>query len=117
MPQLVIAVAASAGGAAVGAAIGTGIGATIAAAAATVVITATLDRALIGKPSKQDPAVEMDGRTLTVNSADETRKIIYGETRIGGSFVFFDPKFGSTDFVWYIIAVADHEIQSFGTLW
>lgn len=116
MPAVVIPIAAAAAGAGVAGIVGAGIGAAIVSAVVSIAVTTVLDRLLVGKPAQPDVAQDMSGRTLTVNAPDETRKIVYGETRVGGSFVFFDPKAGNTDMVWYVIALADHRIDSYQTI-
>ena len=55
----------------------------------------------------------MQGATLNVREPSAPRKIVYGETRVGGAIVFVDSTGSDNKLLHLVIAVAGHEIQSF----
>lgn len=55
----------------------------------------------------------MQGATLNVREPSAPRKIVYGETRVGGAIIFVDSTGDDNKLLHLVIAVAGHEIQSF----
>jgi len=54
------------------------------------------------------------GITLNTKSAGQYRQVIYGETKVGGVVVYEDTYSNAAgDYLYRIIAVADHEVDSF----
>lgn len=56
------------------------------------------------------------GRTLTFRSAAGSRRLIYGETRVGGEIVFAEVT-GDNEFLHMVIVLAGHEVEAIGDIY
>lgn len=54
-------------------------------------------------------------KTVTARQSNATRKLVYGETRIGGTFAFLEST-DSDEYLHVVIVVAAHEINQFTTI-
>ena len=84
-------------------------------AGATAVFFASM--ALTSAMSALTPAPKSSGvggerRTLTTRTPNATRKIIYGETRVGGNIVFLQST-NDDKYLHIVVVMAAHEINSF----
>lgn len=99
----------------------TALGATAATAASLAAITqvilinialGAISRLLAKKPRTQRPAVN-----VTVRNPIENRKLVWGTVRVGGSFLFYDVSGTNNKYLWYVIAVAGHQISAIKDVW
>lgn len=71
-------------------------------------------KALTPKPSA--PGISGQKQTITAKQSNQTRKLVYGETRVGGTIVFVE----STDddkYLHLVIVLAAHEVNSINTIY
>jgi hypothetical protein len=100
-----------------------GIGAATAAAIATVVVNVAISVAVTAIGSLLRPRqsnLSQRGDTLTFRAPTEARRIIYGETRVGGPILFLaSSNEGSIENVYLhmVIALAGHEVQEIGDIY
>jgi len=119
MPQAVIpaivATAASAGTAYIA---GTAITATFLAGTFAVNLALTAaSQALAPKPKQPNIGGGGNGgidqsKTITARSSNATRKLIYGETRVGGTFAFIEAT-DNDQYLHLVIILAAHEVEQF----
>ena len=57
------------------------------------------------------------GRSVTVRQPDVTRKIIYGQARVGGAIVYLVSTGPKNEYLHLVMTVAGHEIESFEEMW
>jgi hypothetical protein len=57
------------------------------------------------------------GRMVTVREAAATRKLIYGQMRVGGTLVYAGVSGSSKEYLHLVIAHADHECQEIGDVY
>ena len=55
-------------------------------------------------------------KTITARSSNATRKLIYGETRIGGTFAFIEAT-DSDEYLHLVIVLSAHELEQFTTIY
>jgi len=67
-------------------------------------------RALTPRP---DMGKNLGGRSVLVREPDVSRKIIYGQARVGGSVVYLVSTGPDNEYLHLVVAVAGHEIESF----
>ena len=56
-------------------------------------------------------------QTVLVRSAVKQQEILYGEDSISGLLTFFGNSGTENEFLWFVIAIVEHEIDSYTTLW
>jgi len=78
-----------------------------------------LSRALMPSISSSTTGAIDGGTTATNRDAITNRKVIYGETRVGGSIVFMDTTSGggNNENLHLVIAMAGHEIEEYVSVW
>ncbi len=81
---------------------------------AIVAVAITAASRAIFKPKA--PAASITDNTVTVRDPLATRKIIYGQARVGGVIVFIDTT-ESNKYLHLVIAFAAHEVESFDTIY
>lgn len=70
-----------------------------------------------GKKGSGGAPLATSGQSFTINTSNPTapRRIIFGETRVGGNFIY---RATDTDgYYHFIIALASHEVQEIGEVW
>ena len=55
-------------------------------------------------------------KTITARSSNATRKLVYGETRIGGTFAFIEAT-DSDEYLHLVIVLSAHELEQFTTIY
>lgn len=60
--------------------------------------------------------IKSSGVTQNIRQAITTRRIIYGELRVGGAFTFMETS-DSDKYLHIVLTVADHECQEIGEIW
>ena len=55
-------------------------------------------------------------KTVTARASNATRKLVYGETRIGGTFVWMEAT-GNDQYLHLVIVLSAHELESFTTIY
>lgn len=93
------------------------------AAAATSLGLGLLQSALSPKPKSSagpvdsgSASIKSAGVTQNINQAITTRRIVYGELRVGGAFNFIETT-ESDKFLHFVLTLADHECQEIGEIW
>ena len=78
-----------------------------------------LSRALMPSISSSTTGAIDGGTTATNRDAITNRKVIYGESRVGGSIVFMDTTSGggNNENLHLVIAMAGHEIEEYVSVW
>ena len=71
-------------------------------------------RALTPKP---DLGVQMGGQSVMTREAAQSRKIIYGRTRVGANVVYLESTGADKKYLWLVGAVAAHEIDAYEEVW
>ena len=71
-------------------------------------------RALTPKP---DLGVQMGGQSVMTREAAQSRKIIYGRTRVGANVVYLESTGADKKYLWLVGAVAAHEIDAYEQVW
>ena len=99
---------------------GFAVGFSVSTFAVSLALTAAAS-ALMPKPKQPNIGGGGNGgidqsKTLTARSSNATRKLIYGETRVGGTYAFFEAT-DNDEFLHLVIVVAAHELQSFTTVY
>jgi hypothetical protein len=87
----------------------------IATIVVTNIIVGAITRALTKKPKQFVPAIN-----VSVRNSTENRRIVFGKRRLGGSFVYINTSSSGgnkADLLWYVIALAGHEISSIGDVY
>lgn len=113
--------------AAIAAALASAIGETAAAAvasfivsAATSVVIGALSSALMPKPKTPNLSnsftSKAQGITQNVKQAITSRRIIYGEVRVGGALTFIEAT-NDNKYLHIVLTLADHEVESIGEIW
>ena len=72
-----------------------------------------VSRALMPKP---DFGGMLGGVTGTVREPASTRRVVYGQCRVGGSVVFIANS-NANEYIYLVIAFAGHEIESYEELY
>ncbi len=109
-----VAVLAAAGLLAVGGSL-SAIAASLAISLLTNVVIGALTKSLVKKPKQFAPGVN-----VTVRNSIDNRRIVFGTRRVGGSYAFINTSSTSgtkNDLLWYVIVLADHEVQSIGDVY
>ena len=65
-------------------------------------------RALTPKP---DLGTQIGGQAVMTRDAAQSRKIIYGRTRVGANVVYLESTGADNKYLWLVAAVAAHEID------
>lgn len=92
------------------------------AAAATSLGLGVLQSALSPKPKNNNnlnsgtAAIKSGGITQNIRQSITTRRIVYGEARIGGTFTFMETS-NSDQYLHMVLTLADHESQEIGEVW
>ena len=73
-----------------------------------------LSKAMMPKP---DLGAQLRGTTTTVREPAGSRKVIYGELRVGGGVVFISHEGTDNEFLHLAIVFAPHEIESYEEIW
>ena len=73
-----------------------------------------VSRALMPTPSLGQ---NLAGRAVTVRQPDVTRKIVYGQARVGGAIVYLVSTGSKNEYLHLVMTVAGHEIESFEEMW
>ena len=73
-----------------------------------------LSRALAPKPKI---GAQLQGITQTSRDPAGSRKLVYGQIRVGGQVVFIDNSGSENEYLHLVIAFASHEIESFEEFW
>ena len=73
-----------------------------------------VSRALAPKPSLGN---QMRGITTTTREPAGSRKLVYGQMRVGGQVVFIDHSGTDNAYLHMVIVFASHEIESFEEFW
>jgi len=73
-----------------------------------------VSRALMPTPSLGQ---NLAGRSVTVRQPDVTRKIVYGQARVGGAIVYLVSTGPKNEYLHLVMTVAGHEIESFEEMW
>jgi len=73
-----------------------------------------VSRALMPSPNIGQ---NLAGRSVTVRQPDVTRKIIYGQARVGGAIVYLVSTGFKNEYLHLVMTVAGHEIESFEEMW
>ena len=55
-------------------------------------------------------------KTITARSSNSTRKLVYGETRLGGTYAFIESSASDT-YLHIVIVLAAHELEQFTTIY
>ncbi len=55
-------------------------------------------------------------KTVTARASNATRKLIYGETRVGGTFIWMETS-GNDQYLHLVIVLSAHELESFTTIY
>ena len=78
-----------------------------------------LSRALMPSIDSSITGAIDTGTTATNRSATSNRKVIYGETRVGGDILFMDTTGGQKENanLQLVIAYAGHEIEEYVSVW
>lgn len=82
----------------------------IAISAATTIAVNAITRALTKKPKQFTPPTN-----VTVRNTIENRRILFGQRRCAGSFVYINTSSSTgsnADLLWYVIALVGHEVTS-----
>lgn len=66
---------------------------------------------------KLDIGSQLRGTTATVREPAHSRKIIYGEARVGGNVVFIAHSGDDNKYLHLVVVFATHEIQSYEEIW
>lgn len=83
-----------------------------------VVAFVAIDSAVTKKPKFGAQSSNKDlSRDITVRSAVEPRKIIYGETLASGPLVYQNTSGSDNEYLWEVIAIAGHECSDFLGVW
>ena len=80
------------------------------------VVLSAVSRKLMGKPKQASVTVEARDRALNVRQPVTARRIVYGQVKLGGPFLFLH----STDanaHLHFIIALAGHELAEIGAVY
>jgi hypothetical protein len=94
---------------------GAAVAAFVFAATKVILLTVALgaiSRELVKKPSQNVPPVN-----VTVRNPTENRRLVFGSVRVGGSFLFFDVSGDKNKYLWYVIAVAGHQVEAIRDVW
>ena len=73
-----------------------------------------VSRALMPTPTLGQ---NLAGRSVTVRQPDVTRKIVYGQARVGGAIVYLVSTGPKNEYLHLVMTVAGHEIESFEEMW
>ncbi|HEY3679030.1 MAG TPA: phage tail protein [Bradyrhizobium sp.] len=99
-----------------------GVAASVATIIATVIVDAVISfalgkiaRALAGTPSNNQGPPQ---QSVTVKGTLEPRRILYGQVRTSGVVAFYgtssSPGGSSQDYLWFVIALAGHQVDAIG---
>ena len=66
---------------------------------------------------KLDIGSQLRGTTATVREPAHSRKVIYGEARVGGNVVFIAHSGDDNKYLHLVVVFATHEIQSYEEIW
>ena len=115
MPQAVVA-AAVATAVNVGTAYVVGTAITFASVATTFASTLALSAAAQALAPKPKVSNINPSQTVTVRQANVSRKLVYGETRVGGNAVFIETT-DDDEYLHQVIVMAAHEVDGFQTIY
>lgn len=87
---------------------------------ASSLVLGAISRALTPKPKKPSfgsfGSSNLGGLTQTVREPLSTRKIVYGQTRLGGTLVLVAGT-EENKYLHWVIALTDHEVESIDEIW
>jgi hypothetical protein len=114
-------VGAIAAGVGAGSAFSVGVGLTLGfsfTAAAASLGLSLLQSAMTPKPSFQSAGsvIKQSGNTLNIRQAITSRRIIYGDVRIGGAITFIETS-SNDKYLHLVLTLCDHEIEEIGEIW
>lgn len=86
---------------------------------ATVVRTILINTALglISKALTKKPRQHAPPINVTVNNPVENRRIVFGRVRVGGNFVFVGTSGDNNKYLWYVVALAGHQVADITDVW
>lgn len=122
MPEVAVAVLASAGGGALAGGLGLAVGTlsySFVSAIGAAAISAGLSSALglSKKPKMPKFSVEAQDRQQMIRSAVATRQIVYGQCVTSGPIVFAASTGAENKFLHVVIPLAGHEVEEIGDIW
>lgn len=116
MPQAVVAAALTTG-VQVGASYLAGTALTFATVATTFASTLALTAAAQAlSPKPKIGGIGTQSNTVTVRQPNATRKIVYGNTRVGGNIVFLEAT-NDNQYLHMVIVITTHEIEAFDAIY
>ena len=80
-------------------------------------LTATVSQLLAETPKSFDLAEQIRGQLLTIKAPAADAKIVYGQTRVGGTIIYVETSGTDNRFLHQVIALAGHEVQSIGQVY
>ena len=74
---------------------------------------------VIGAVLQETPqnARRLQEQSVLIRSAVQAQEIIYGTTRKSGVVTWFDTSGQDNKYLWFVVTVAEHEIDSYKSLW
>ncbi|MDW8258601.1 MAG: phage tail protein [Gammaproteobacteria bacterium] len=81
---------------------------------ATNYLLGKISAALAGKRAARSG---IDPQLVTVRDTTASRAIIYGEARTGGTVVYYGTSGSRNQYLWYVVAVAGHQVESITDIW
>lgn len=75
-------------------------------------VIGALSQALSKKPKVPEFSTVARERALSVRQAISPRRIVYGQVRVGGTYVFIHTTGGSNQYLHLVIAIAGHSVES-----
>lgn len=91
------------------------IAASLAISLITNVVIGALTKSLSKRPKQFQAPIN-----VTVRNSIDNRRIVFGERRVGGSYAYINVSSTNgvdNDLLWYVIALADHEVQEIGDIY
>jgi hypothetical protein len=76
------------------------------------VALAELSKALTKRPRLQAPPIN-----VTVRNTVENRRLLFGTVRASGSFVYYTVSGDNNKFLWYVVALAGHQVAAISDVW
>jgi hypothetical protein len=59
----------------------------------------------------------LQSQSVMVRSAIQPQEIVYGQTRKSGVVTWFDTSGSNNEYLWFVITICEHEIDSYVSLW
>jgi hypothetical protein len=76
------------------------------------VVLGLVSKALFKKPRGMAPPIN-----VTVRNAVESRRLLFGTMRAGGTFVYFNVSGVDDRYLWYVIVYAGHQVAAIKDVW